>query len=56
MIGIFIETNPNRWQHCYDFPDVHEERVIKENFSKETPADFMGFVFHTHHTILNIRE
>ncbi len=51
IIDIFIETNPSRWQHSYNFPAVREGRIIKENFSKGTPADLMGFVFNTRRAI-----
>ncbi|WP_455474818.1 extracellular solute-binding protein [Bartonella sp. B30(2025)] len=51
IVDVFIETNPNRWQSSYNFPAVREGRVIKENFSKGTPADVMGFVFNTRRAI-----
>ncbi|WP_442894943.1 extracellular solute-binding protein [Bartonella sp. CB178] len=51
IIDIFIETNPSRWKHSYNFPAVREGRIIKESFSKGTPADVMGFVFNTRRII-----
>lgn len=45
MIDVFIETNTNRWQHSYNFPAVREGCIVKENFLKETPANFMKFIF-----------
>ncbi|AQX18360.1 peptide/nickel transport system substrate-binding protein [Bartonella sp. A1379B] len=56
LIDIFIETNPNRWQLSYNFPAVREGRVIKENFSKGTPADLIGFVFNTRRSIFKDRK
>ncbi|WP_240532168.1 extracellular solute-binding protein [Bartonella birtlesii] len=51
MIDVFIETNPSRWQHSYNFPAVREGLVIKEKFLKGTPADLMGFVFNTRRAV-----
>ncbi|WP_100693944.1 extracellular solute-binding protein [Bartonella sp. 1-1C] len=56
LIDIFIETNPNRWRLSYNFPAVREGRVIKENFSKGTPADLIGFVFNTRRSIFKDRK
>lgn len=51
MIDVFIETNTNRWQHSYNFSAVREGCIVKENFLKETPANFMEFIFNTCRTI-----
>ncbi|AQX26616.1 peptide/nickel transport system substrate-binding protein [Bartonella sp. Raccoon60] len=56
LIDIFIETNPNRWRLSYNFPAVREGRVIKENFSKGTPVDLIGFVFNTRRSIFKDRK
>ncbi|ENN93645.1 extracellular solute-binding protein [Bartonella bovis] len=58
IVDIFIEgsSNPNRWQLAYNFPAVREGRVIKESFSKGTPADIVGFVFNTRRTIFKDKK
>ncbi|MCZ2204291.1 extracellular solute-binding protein [Bartonella sp. A5(2022)] len=55
-IDVFIETNPNRWQLSYNFPAVRDGRVIKESFSKGTPADIIGFVFNTRRAIFKDKK
>ncbi|WP_442864021.1 extracellular solute-binding protein [Bartonella sp. F02] len=56
IIDIFIETNPNRWRFSYNFPAVREGRIIKESFSKGTPADVIGFVFNTRRALFKDRR
>ncbi|WP_102830503.1 extracellular solute-binding protein [Bartonella bovis] len=58
IVDIFIEgsSNPNRWRLAYNFPAVREGRVIKESFSKGTPADIVGFVFNTRRTIFKDKK
>lgn len=47
IVDILIEGDPIRWGKSYDFPAVKEGLVIKDSFSKETPANMLGFVFNT---------
>ncbi|KEG19672.1 hypothetical protein H710_00886 [Bartonella bacilliformis Ver097] len=58
IIDIFIEgsANSNRWRLSYNFPAVREGRVIKEEFSKSTPADMIGFVFNTRRAVFKDRK
>ncbi len=56
LIDVFIETNPNRWLYSYNFPAARDGRVIKESFSKGTPADLMGFVFNTRRTVFKDKK
>lgn len=55
-IDVFIETNPNRWMLSYNFPAVRDGRVIKESFSKGTPADVFGFVFNTRRAVFKDKK
>lgn len=47
LLDVFIEGNPTRWQKSYNFPAVQQGKVIKEDFTKGTPANMFGFVFNT---------
>lgn len=51
LLDVFIEGNPTRWEKSYDFPAVAQGKVIKEEFSKGTPANMLGFVFNTRRTV-----
>ncbi|KXF77415.1 bicyclomycin resistance protein [Paramesorhizobium deserti] len=47
IVDILIEGDPIRWEKSYDFPAVAQGRVVKDSFSKGTPANMLGFVFNT---------
>jgi peptide/nickel transport system substrate-binding protein len=41
------EGDPSQWNTAYDFPAVHDGRVVKETFKTGTPKGMSGFVFNT---------
>ncbi|PRD41387.1 ABC transporter substrate-binding protein [Phyllobacterium phragmitis] len=47
ILDVLIEGDPIRWEKSYDFPAVRQGLVIKDRFSKGTPANMLGFVFNT---------
>jgi peptide/nickel transport system substrate-binding protein len=53
------ETDPGRWETAYDFPAVHDGRVIKEAFPSGLPKPMLAFVFNTRRPVfadVRVRE
>jgi len=53
------EDDPTRWQTGYDFPAVHEGRVVKESFPDGLPKFASDYVFNTRRSIfadVRVRE
>jgi len=53
------ETDPGRWETAYDFPAVHEARVIREEFPNGLPKPMSALVFNTRRPIfadIRVRE
>jgi len=51
LFDVRSETDPGRWQTGYDFPAVHDGRVIKDMFSSGLPKFASDFVFNTRRPI-----
>ena len=47
LFDVRSETDPGRWQTGYDFPAVHDGRVVKDLFSSGLPKFASDFVFNT---------
>ncbi len=47
LYDVRSENDPGRWQTEYDFPAVHDGRVIKESFPDGLPKLSSAFVFNT---------
>ncbi len=47
LVRLRNEEDPTRWTEGYDFPAVHDGRVIKEALPLETPAGMSALVFNT---------
>ena len=45
------ETNPTRWMNGYDFPAIHDGRVIKASLPLGGPKGMQGFAFNTRRAI-----
>jgi peptide/nickel transport system substrate-binding protein len=53
------ETDPGRWETAYDFPAVHDGRVIREEFRNGLPKPMAALVFNTRRPIfadIRVRE
>jgi peptide/nickel transport system substrate-binding protein len=53
------ETDPGRWETAYDFPAVHDARVIREEFRNGLPKPMAALVFNTRRPIfadIRVRE
>ncbi|HTV36115.1 MAG TPA: extracellular solute-binding protein, partial [Xanthobacteraceae bacterium] len=53
------EDDPTRWQTGYDFPAVHDGRVVKESFPDGLPKFASDYVFNTRRSIfadVRVRE
>jgi peptide/nickel transport system substrate-binding protein len=53
------ETDPGRWETAYDFPAVHDGRVIREEFRNGLPKPMAALVFNTRRSIfadIRVRE
>lgn len=55
IVDVFPEDQTARWEVGYDFPAVHDGRVIKESFPKETPSGMQGFVLNTRRPVFKDR-
>ncbi|WP_439272496.1 extracellular solute-binding protein [Pseudochrobactrum sp. HB0163] len=47
IVDVYVDGSPNHWNKAYDFPAHSQGKVIKETFTKGTPANMLGFVFNT---------
>ncbi|SER07846.1 peptide/nickel transport system substrate-binding protein [Faunimonas pinastri] len=47
LFDINPENDPARWAIAYDFPAVHEGRVVLDTFPIQIPAGMNGFFFNT---------
>ena len=59
LFDVRKETDPGRWQTAYDFPAVHDGRVVKEAFPSELPKPSFFFVFNTRRPVfadIRVRE
>lgn len=45
------ETNPTRWMTGYDFPAIHEGRIVKESLPLGGAKGMQGFAFNTRRDI-----
>jgi peptide/nickel transport system substrate-binding protein len=53
------ETNPARWAHGYDFPAVHDHRIVRNALPSGGPKGLEGFVFNLRRplfTDIRVRE
>jgi peptide/nickel transport system substrate-binding protein len=53
------ETDPGRWETAYDFPAVHDGRVVREEFRNGLPKPMAALVFNTRRPIfadIRVRE
>lgn len=53
LYDVRTEDDPSRWQTGYDFPSVHDGRVIKDSFPDGLPKLSSDFVFNTRHSIFS---
>jgi peptide/nickel transport system substrate-binding protein len=51
LFDVRAENDPSRWQTGYDFPAVHNGRVVKDTFSSGLPKPSFHFVFNTRRAI-----
>jgi peptide/nickel transport system substrate-binding protein len=59
LFDVRKETDPGRWQTAYDFPAMHDGRVIREAFSSDLPKPSFFFVFNTRRPVfadIRVRE
>ncbi len=59
LYEVRAERDPSRWQTGYDFPAVHDGRIIKESFRSGLPKIASDFVFNTRQPIfsdIRVRE
>lgn len=47
IVDVYVDGSPNHWSKAYDFPAVTQGKIIKNTFTKGTPASMLGFVFNT---------
>lgn len=53
------ETDPGRWRTAYEFPAVADGRVVKDEFTADTPKGMFGFVYNTRRPVfqdIRVRE
>jgi peptide/nickel transport system substrate-binding protein len=59
LFDVFHETDPGRWETGYDFPAVHDGRVVKEEFAYGLPKVMTALVFNTRRPVfadVRVRE
>lgn len=56
LFDVIPEGSPTAWARSYEFPAVHEGRVIKDEFRPETPSGMYGFVFNTRRPLFEDRR
>jgi peptide/nickel transport system substrate-binding protein len=47
LYDVRSETDPGRWETAYDFPAVHDGRVVREEFPTGLPKVMTALVFNT---------
>src|SRR5262249_14781803 len=59
LADVRAEVDPARWETTYDFPAVHDGRVVKDAFPTGLPQGMSGFVFNTRRPVfadIRVRE
>ena len=59
LTEVRAETDPGRWETAYDFPAVHDGRVVKEEFPYGLPKVMTALVFNTRRAVfadVRVRE
>ncbi len=59
LFDVRTENDPSRWRRSYDFPALHDGRVVKETFTSGLPKPSFYFVFNTRRPIfadIRVRE
>jgi peptide/nickel transport system substrate-binding protein len=59
LYDVHDETDPGRWETAYDFPAVHDGKVIREEFRNGMPKPMTALVFNTRRPIfadIRVRE
>lgn len=59
LYDVRAENDPGRWETGYDFPALHQGRVVKETLANGLPKGMSGFVFNTRRPIfadVRVRE
>jgi peptide/nickel transport system substrate-binding protein len=59
LFDVYHESDPGRWETGYDFPAVHDGRVVKEEFPYGLPKPMTALVFNTRRPVfadMRVRE
>ena len=59
LYDVRTETDPGRWETSYDFPAVHDHRVVKEEFAYGLPKIMTALVFNSRRAVfadVRVRE
>jgi peptide/nickel transport system substrate-binding protein len=51
LYDVRAESDPGRWETGYDFPALHEGRVVKETIPNGLPKGMSGLIFNTRRPI-----
>ena len=47
IVDVMPEGDPAQWRRAYEFPAIHEGKVVKDVFINGKPANMFSFVFNT---------